>query len=38
MGKMGRESIFEKYLREKIDKILCLVKCEGRGEGRYFEF
>ena len=29
--------IFEKYLREKIDRTLCLVKCERKGERRFFE-
>lgn len=37
MGKMERRGIFEKYLREKIDRTVYLVKCEGKGAGRYFE-
>lgn len=37
VGKWRGGDIFEKHLREKIDRILCLVKCETKGERRNLE-
>ena len=38
VGKWRGGDIFEKHLREKIDRILCLVKCERKGERRNLEY
>lgn len=37
MGKWRGGGIVEKYLREKIDRTVYLVKCEGMGAGKHFE-